>query len=393
MFNDKKYNSIVGAITKLINTSLEKAGIDYSYSPIISELFNGEGFYIANYERAICRPKIWGYDIHWAYGGALLNDYPLSNNAEVYNGKNKTSLGFFICKFTRLTKRYKNYDYTLFLNKVVSEPKNKNKYIMLFNFEYEIFKDMYDTDVKIIKKYYFQQIGKLPFADLVEKYYKKKKESEDCYKCAYEAGFYGKLAQNFKREEINEEDKPWQKEEKFFRNQILDMVEKTYKIPKGQSYKLRDRRCIIASLQTAYTRHKEWQVFKKYEPYIVYMNTDSVHFNNNVEFETSDAVGHYGIEYNGDTIQYIRRAAYIVLNNTQDKVIKSKIGGVINDELLQNIDTVNKLFYGQCVKANTYESEEHRRNDVRTLITLAPLYFEEYTHLTDAEEYQKRKGA
>lgn len=383
-FNEKKYQQIVSGITKVINNSLGKAKINYWHDSRLAELYNGEGFYIANYMRAVFRPRIWSYDIHWAYGSVLRDKvFPLSNRYEDYNGKNKTELGFMLCSLTYMKKKYEGYDYTLYNNMTIGKPKEKTKFITLTNLDYEIFNDLYESDIKIHKECYFQDIGYLPFRDRIDEYYKKKQNNKE-YKGAYESGFYGKMAENLikscEKYKEKENASEWEREQIAFIEGLKNAERRKYKMDKNQTFKLRDNRCLIPTYQTAYIRYKEWQVFKQHKDNIVYMNTDSVHFDKDIEFESSKELGHYGKEYDGVKIQYIRRSAYILLSDDYQKVIKTKVSGVINDPLLQDIKIVDKLYRGEIVKANTYQSRYNAIHDIRTLIDLKPQYFVDFEY-------------
>ena len=122
--------------------------------------YSGEGFFVAN--RQLCKTQqiTWGYDIHWAYGGALVNnDFPLSLKVS----ENPTKLGVVQIKINLKNKkdllqykRYPQFDYTLFYNnQFYYEMENVDCiYAWFTNLDYEIFKDMYNIPHTILQQLY-----------------------------------------------------------------------------------------------------------------------------------------------------------------------------------------------------------------------------------------------
>ena len=354
------YNTVeLRALRKSINSCLAQDGINYDYNPIICDAYDGEGFYINHKKKVLLENRVYAYDTHWAYGAVLISEvFPLSSNLT----NKETELGIYIISFSYLNQRYKDFSYTMYRNKMAPSPDGRAM-MVISSLDYPIFCDIYESDVKIEKRLFFRDIGKLPLEKIVRMAYKRKKEP-DANKRVYEAAFYGKFAERLHKQ-----------------------IKKTYSIKKkaklynavvscGEEYIniLRNPQVAIAMWQTAYLRYREWKEFKKYRKHVIYMNTDSIYLDENVEHEDSPELGHYGIEYFGKKVLFIRRNAYIVLND-DDSIYKSVIGGVINGgditpeklQILRNKGTIT---------AKTYD---YKRRLVEAEVR--SLFFEEYYNI------------
>ena len=344
---DKQYNKIKTKWTKKVHKVLNyevktkgKNGQTYSkqryryfYDKWAIKGYCGQGFYLHN--REICkqksRPYCWGYDMHWAYGGALLNyNYPLNNEKT----STPTSLGIYKILFSapKIKLQYMNFYYNIYMKNAI---KYKDKYILyITNIDYEIFRDLYDTDAVIIDKVYYKNIGPLPdkLKDIVKEAYIEKKKPENIpYKKAFESAFYGKLCQGIYK---TRDDKL------LYLNNENNMTEIKVAMDltgldgdvdlKNQ---IRTIYCIIPTFQTAYIRKQEWLNFKANKDYVVYMNTDSIYAIKPLNLGEDKGLGCYGIECENTPIRFIRYNAYIKFN-LDGSIKESKISGMTDDRTL-----------------------------------------------------------
>ena len=346
-------------LSTAINRIIKENNMEYFHNDIISSAYIGEGFYVNSQDLGNAPIKTYGYDVHWAYGGTLLNNkFPLSS----YTSPNKTELGIQEIMFDNFKHRYNDYDYTLFL-KSMWKDKNKKYHFRATTLDVEILKDMYILEnVKLVNETYFEDIGEMPeeLKKLVRECYKIKKQGiTDEEKTALEASFYGKFATCYsKYEKLNGE------KYKVF-----------HKALEETGYpEIRDKRTPIAMFQAAYQRHREWQQFKKHiNDGILYMNTDSIMFDNDVKIETGNDIGEWGNEYNGEEIFYIRRNAYIVLDD-KGNIKKRVLGGIINPEVIGKKE-LKMLASGQPVMCKAWTDKQHTK--MRD-ITLEPSFYKEY---------------
>lgn len=329
------------AMRKAIQARLRRSKIEYKYDLLQSRLYDGEGFYVNHIEKVNQIKKIWGWDIHWAYGGALLdNVFPLTTEIN----DNKTELGLVLVEFTKIKRRYEDFHYTIFRKKFeIYKINNKNKYqLLLTNLDFEIFRDMYESDFVVLVEKYYAKVGKLPFNEIINKYYKLKKKAKN-NKTMFEAAFYGIFAMKIL--------KAYEKNK--LRNQdiYIKAITDTGLTLNDQEFEdLRNCQVVIATFQTAYLRYREWQNFKKYKNSVVYMNTDSIYTQDPVDIEDSPELGHYGRCRDGEYVYWIRRNAYVVVDH--DQVIESVIGGVLNGGDI-TIDKLNTLRTGQSIRCKT----------------------------------------
>lgn len=300
---------------------------NYDYSAILSIGYNGEGFYINNRKKVKNLINIYGWDKHWAYGGVLRNNIvPLTSRL----GDTETDLAIYCVKYTYKKRKYNCFYYTLYGVKSIN-----NMYFMT-HLDYQIFCDLYESDIKIIKKYYFQDIGYLSanMIDLIDKIYiEKQKDKEN--KTMYEASFYGMFARCLNPDTMRE---------KGHEVHLADLIRYEMAYSCTGCEDVRDERVPLAIWQTAYLRYEEWQAFKKYKNHIIYMNTDSVYTDIDINFEDSKLIGHYHKEYDNLPTLFIRRNSYIVLNSDGKSIYKTKLGGATKESQKQvTIDDVYRL--------------------------------------------------
>jgi len=347
---------LAGKIRRKICQKLKKAGYEYHYNSILSQAFIGEGFYVAHREKVLIdKIKIWAYDKHWAYGGALKQyDFPLSSRLD---SKNETKLAVFVVKFTYMKQRYKGFYYSLYHNNGL----RVDNEIILFmtNLDYFVFTDMYDTDAKIIKKLYFQDIGSLDdIYPLVDEYYIKKKQNKSKqYKETIEASFYGMFAKKLYCDKFRSKNDRMRFEAAY--SNTGDKEIRCEQVP-------------IAMFQSAYMRYEEWKLFKKYMKHVVYMNTDSIYATKPLAIKCKNEIGHYDIEYDGMEIHFVRRSVYIIFNK-DGSIYKSVLSGIIDEnsggkKLTPKL--AQKLMDGESITLST-------RNKEREIVPvkLQPLYY------------------
>lgn len=333
--------------------------------------YSGEGFFVANKELCKKEQITYGYDIHWAYGGALVdNVFPLSLRVS----DTPSELGIIQIKLTYFRPRYKNFEYTVFQNNQFYEELKEfdTLYAWFTDLDYEIFMDMYESDAIIIQHLYYQDVGPLPdkVKELVKQSYidKKKPENKD-FKRIYEAAFYGVNARDLIKSYNN---KIKEGRYKFYDDISLNDVVDTAGIlhldgSVKNKQQIRPEYCIIATWQTAYTRYREWQNFKKYMDNVIYMNTDSIYTNIPLNLGPDNGLGSYSCEYYGLPILYLRRCAYIVFNK-DGTIHKLRISGIVDKTLTDS--QIAQLRAGLYIR-NVKTKDE---NGNIKLITLDPQY-------------------
>lgn len=334
--NKKNKYKLISYRKRILN-QLKKI-TNYDYDARCSLAYNGEGFYVNHKDKVILEQSIWGSDKHWAYGGALkYNNFPLSIRLRA-GGEGE--LGIFSIKYTYMNPRYTDFNYSIFKNQPYKEI-DGYKYIYLTNLDYEIFADMYETDAKIVEKYWFEDIGKLGLEDLIDEAYKDKKSGE-YDKIIFESAFYGLFAKKLLKMKWN----------RLVKDYLPDMsldeaVEYEVAYARTACTRVRKKEVPIAMFQAAYLRYEEWQLFKNFKYKIVYMNTDSIYTDMPHVVEEDRGIGCYGIEFENKPVQWIRRNAYVV-KNEDGSIYKTVIGGIIDAdtitieelETLKNPDTV-----------------------------------------------------
>lgn len=349
-------NKIAG-LSKSYSAVLKRNGIEFEYNNICSLAYKGEGFYINHKEKVKEELPIYGYDIHWAYGSVLKNNIlPLSERL----GNKETELAIYFITFKGnkkdyqdwykvLKPRYKEFTYTLF-NKVENWISNSKLLelglygMYLTNLDYEILCDLYENEFEINSIQYFQDIGYMPqdVKDFIDNLYEKKKTMTAIEKTALEAAIYGMSAKKL--------------DYKGYENQKNEYLKATGLTHLTQP---RNKKVPLAIWQASYTRYREWQLFKKYINNVVYMNTDSIYCDKKTTIPYSDKLGDFKLEYNGDTILFIRRNVYVVFDkngNIKDKTI----GGVINPDDL-TISDVNNWRLGKSVIMKSYSDKKHNK--------------------------------
>lgn len=292
-----------------------------------SSAYCGEGFYVNKAGEGILfhnTQEVYGYDVHKAYVASLLNDdFPLSD--ELVDSP-VSKLGYVVIEFTDAIKnpRYKDQSYSLFdIELLVKDSMRKDedkkkpfirrledgKFTMvLSNLDYEVITDLYlFLNLKVVKRYYFKKVGQMSeeFKDMIRECVDDLKElkrvnSPDLLdkKAEFESLWYGKEAEAQRNYWEKDKDKRGKKK---FATKRGDFT-------------------FIASFQAAYLRHREWELFKRFYKNILYMATDSIYLDINIDKELTaenklgDKLGQYGKEYDGVPILFIRRNAYIVFD-------------------------------------------------------------------------------
>lgn len=368
----KKYKSekgfVIGTVNKFRNTINTGCGTfkkeikggklrtykckRYTYDRFAMLSYNGEGFYVNNKEFCKTRQRIYGYDINWAYGSALIDyDYPLSSNI----GEKPTKCGCYLITYTYKKPRYPQFYYTLYDNMIFMD-KHKNKFMWITNLDYEIFTDLYESDAKILTQVYWQDIGPLPqeVHKLVKQAYidKKNPKNKDI-KHLFETCYYGMNAKDLKKED--DDPKKWWTSKLNGGKNALHNAQAWTGLSGIKKFKqqVRTEYCVISTWQTAYTRYREWKNFKANKDYVVYMNTDSIYAIKPLDLGEDLGLGYYKLEYNNEQILFIRRNAYVVFNE-DNTIKKSMIGGCIKNQFtkwhimsLENGDTIRALSYDE----------------------------------------------
>lgn len=365
MNNLKEVKTSVRGMRNSISKALKKANIYYTYNLLCSKAYIGEGFYINHKERANEIKPIYGNDKHAAYMSSLINnDFPLSSELVNYKA---SELAIYNIEFTYMRPRYPEFYYTLYFNnREISRVNGKVLFnLYLTNLDYEIFTDLYETDAQIINKQYFKQVGRLPLDNTVLKYYDYKKNDKTENKWMYEAAFYGMFAQLLTKDTIKE-DKNEENGYKILNYTSLPSLcaaltslglNLNNKEERIVAYKLRNCQVPIALWQTAYLRYEEWKQFKDHINTVVYMNTDSIYCQAPTGNIVEDKIGGWKQEYNGEQIFFLRRNAYVVVDN-EFNIKKAILGGLIENHGL-NKEKLNQLWNGQTVKANTYDRDKN----------------------------------
>lgn len=348
-FKEMKSNGKLISMRHQIQKMLEPITDKYKYSEWASKLYDGEGFYINHRTKVNKIQPIYGCDKHWAYGGVLKDKiFPIST--QLY--KKASPLGVVLCSFKHIKRRYKDFYYTQYLNKIESH--NGRYYLFTTNLDFEIFTDLYVLDdLEVSGKKYFI-CDYLPLGNLIEKFYKEKQQDTAENKVLYEAAFYGMFAKQF--------DKCFNEKNVVVNNNDMlrllyamdDLNIKDFKKNIEKIKQIRYKEVIIATFQTAYLRHEEWKNFKKYKDKVVYMNTDSIYCDSPFDIKVENKLGCYDTEYNGENIFFIRRNAYVVLDKNGN-VKKSVIGGVLNGGDITK-DKIKKLLNKESIFAKTYNT-------------------------------------
>lgn len=335
--NESKFKSIIISWRKTLKNNLKNFTMENI--DLFTRIFCGEGFYVNHIMKVTEELPIWGVDKHWAYGGVLLEKkFPTSSILQ----DEETELGLVWILFdnpiTDLKKyrNYKEFNYTLF-NKI-----HDNKSIILTNLDYEIFKDLYNIPHKVVKRKYFKDIDYIPekIKDWVRNnYIEKNKHENKPFKPIYEAAIYGYQARKF------ESVRNWVATGKWF---------------------LRDMYTPVAMFQAAYLRYEEWQMFKKYKDNVVYMNTDSIYCDKLFDIETSNEIGKYDWEYQGNNILFFRRSGYIVKN--QDGSIKEAVvSGCIDADTI-TLEEMEKLRNAHHIGKDDNFLIKHTRDEHNNII-------------------------
>ena len=393
---NRVHNAINTGMSKSVKYGNKRKSLDdrYTYDIYAMRAYCGDGFYCANYNYMDGKETLsYGKDVHWAYGGALVNnEFPLSNNI----GDKPTKCGIVIiqCSYFKLKDKYKNFDISLFSTHKIEVKKN-NIYFYFTTLDYEIFTDLYDSDATIKKTIYYQDVGPLPdkLKDLTRENYKLKKLAPEEDKPQYEMCFYGLFAMDLQRKitELNEEMK--QNPSKICENTIkirnysrqlalgksatgLSGYRHNAKKSDGKKeykYKneIRPIYCIIATWQTAYLRYSEWQLFKQYNNKVIYMNTDSIYTTEPIDTGEDKGLGYYGIDYEKKLFLGIRRNAYILLNE-DGSFYQSTIGGVLDNYFTQQ--QINQLKLGIPIKARSRQRDRKTDEIYETTSLLKPTY-------------------
>lgn len=359
----------------------------YEFDIFANRGYCGEGFYCANYNYMDGKETLsYGKDVHWAYGGALVqNEFPLSNR----KGDTPTKCGICVveCTYFKLKDEYKNFDITLFNSHKITI--NHHTYFYFTTLDYEIFNDLYVSDARTIKVVYYQDIGPLPneLIEFAKENYKLKKQAPESEKPLYEMCFYGLLAKDL-RKNLNKrikEGAPNYKLNKLKlelgRGEALTGLS-GYRVgdikPDGtketrDSQEIRSPTCIIAAFQTAYLRYREWQLFKQYKDKIIYMNTDSIYTTEPIDTGEDLGLGYYANAYEKKLFLGIRRNAYILLNE-DGSFYKSTVGGVMDNYF--SPQQINLLKNGIKIQARTMRKNEYDEK-VETTCWLTPKYIKE----------------
>lgn len=338
------------SLSRTIKGRLKKI-TNYQYNKLTSLAFIGEGFYICNKEKVLDRwSKRYCYDIHWAYGAALKQyEYPL--NCDFTHNKTASGMSIVAIKYNYIKPRYKEFDYTLFKNVIYSQHKyviNNTQVILMTNLDYEIFKDLYDTDAEIYVQWYHSKVGKLNLDDIVDKNYIKKQEIKTSEltdekkveeKVKLEACFYGLLARKLENL-LNKKGEAYS---------YIEELRYRFAVGLTDCNKVREKETIIALWQTSYLRYREYKMWKQYKDHVVYMNTDSIYTDIPLHIEKNE-LGEYDLEHSDVTIFFIRRNMYIVYKD--GKPIDYTLGG-IEDKILTDKQINELLGPNKCTTAHS----------------------------------------
>lgn len=347
---------LAGQIRRAICQKLKRAEHLYTHNALLSQAFIGEGFYVAHREKVLIdKIKIWGYDKHWAYGGALQH-YKFPTSCKL-DSKIESPLAIVIIKFTKIEKRYKDFYYSLYHNNILHL--GSDCYIFMTNLDYEIFSDMYISDCQVINKLYFQDIDYLDeLYDIVDEYYEKKKiHKSKAYKETIEASFYGMFAKKLYADKYASKN---------------DRIRFEIAYSNTGDKEIRCEQVPIAMFQSAYIRYEEWKLFKKYKSSVVYMNTDSIYSTKALKISCKNEIGHYDLEYNGKYFHFVRRSVYIIFNDN-GSIEKSVISGVVGEAdggAKLTLKMVKKLMNGESIELSTRDKD---RNIIP--VTVQPLYY------------------
>ena len=327
----------------------------YTWDRFAMLSYNGEGFYVNNKEFCKTRQRIYGYDIHWAYGSALIDyDFPLSSKV----GETPTKCGCYFISYTYKKPRYPQFYYTLYDNMYYCKKKSNIKYMWLTTLDYEIFMDLYESDAKIITQVFWQDIGSLPqqVHKLVRQAYSDKKDPDnEEYKSLFEAVYYGINAKDLKKE-YDDKNKWWASKLNYGENAFLQAQAWTgLNGNKKDKQQVRTEYCVISTWQTAYLRYREWKNFKENIDNVVYMNTDSIYSIKPFDLGEDKGLGYYKLEYNNEQMLFIRRNAYVIFNE-DGTLKKSVIGGCIKQQF--NKWDIMALEQGLTIMALSYD-EDH----------------------------------
>ena len=388
-------NAIKTGMSSSVKAGNKNKSLDdrYEYDIYAMRAYCGDGFYCANYNYMDGKETLsYGKDVHWAYGGALINnEFPLSSRK--LEGDSNNAFYIYIVRCTesslKLKDVYKNFDITLYRTHRIKD--GKYLYFYFTNLDYEIFNDLYDNDGIIINRVYYQDVGPLPdkLKELVKKNYKLKKQAPESEKPLYEMCFYGLFAMDIQRE-IVKKTKEFEETGKYG---ILSQINKLkIQLSLGRATtglsgyrkgsmmingkkEIRDKQeirpvnCIIATWQTAFLRYQEWQLFKQYKDKVIYMNTDSIYTTEPIDTGEDLGLGHYGVAYDKKLFLGIRRNAYILLNE-DGSFYKSTIGGVMDNYFTpQQIDLLRN---GIPIKARSMTRIHDEK--VEAVVTLNPSY-------------------
>lgn len=339
----KSYDSLLNGLRQRFINSFKKE-TNYKFDRISSMAYCGDGFYV-NRRDCFMLDRMWVYDMNWAYGSTLVNNkFPLS--CEYTDEPTELAIYFCIIKnIHNLDKRHKDFQYTLYRNNIM---RYKNEgFILLTNLDYEIFTDLYTNEVEVYKKYYFKDIGYLPdkTKNFVKEQYELKKNSKDNqdFKKAIESVCYGLNAKILKKT-----------------NHHLMQKIKYWKAKAETGYEdIRDERTPIAMFQIAYLRYEMWKKFTTYMKDIKYMNGDSIHSTIPLPIETEKGVlGKYKLECEDKLVYYIRRNAYVIVDD-DGSIIKPTISGIIDEDTI-TLDELRILSNGGTVIKHSYKDESRK---------------------------------
>lgn len=373
-------------IVSQINRILKKHRINYEYKASISHAFIGEPFYVNRNGVEITEKKpIWGYDINSAYKSALINKrFPLSSVL----GDKETELGIFTVTLDKYTmrKKFPEFDYTLYQNLFEYKFLDGGKEFYMSNIDYKIFTTLWNSNIKIVDKRWFQDIGELPqeLKDLCQEYYDLKQQvkidpdmTEDEkteWKTQDEVSFYGlhakKLDKNIKHykniynEEIheinkNKVDSNNRKQSFVILNSEYDEWKTAYRWT-NVAYGVRKKNVAFSMFQTAYLRELELEMFLKYKDSISYMNTDSLHSYKPLPLTISKKIGDWKLEYDGEDILYIRRNGYIIFHKDGSHTLN--IGGIIDKQFTK--EQLDELIKGNTIIAHS-RNEDGKEVDIQ----------------------------
>ena len=256
------------------------------------------------------------YDINSAYPYMLsTQQFPLDQEMEFIEDAHtfEDRLGIVEILFKGIpAPKYKDLDYFMFDGFVLELDKGKDIYcIHLTTLDAQIFLDMYEVKNPHIRNvWYFKNVG-------------------------YLKGMQNNIPQFYERiRKIKEENKEEGKSYK----QILNMVSYGMLIQidteKSTMYEtlLRNDKVLLGMWVASYQRFRMFQLFKKYQKDILYMDTDSIMLKANRKFEepvSKTELGKFKVEANNVNIAIIRPKSYIFIKDR--KVVKQKIGGIDRD--------------------------------------------------------------